>query len=113
MPVQFLSAEWTQELEKRLNASEAFKTASASADVTIQNVINTPASADQSNTKPASGAENPGAATATLAVTPEQAAVLAAGQRTLNGANVEQHLWVSLRPFGDHGTNSGLPSCTQ
>ncbi len=42
MPVQFLSAEWTQELEKRLNASEAFKTASASADVTIQNVINTP-----------------------------------------------------------------------
>jgi putative sterol carrier protein len=42
MPVQFLSAEWTEELEKRLNASEAFKTASASADVTIQNVINTP-----------------------------------------------------------------------
>ena len=42
MPVQFLSAEWTKELEKRLNASEAFKTASASADVTIQNVINTP-----------------------------------------------------------------------
>ena len=42
MLVQFLSAEWTQELEKRLNASEAFKTASASADVTIQNVINTP-----------------------------------------------------------------------
>ena len=42
MPVQFLSAEWTQELENRLNASEAFKTASASADVTIQNVINTP-----------------------------------------------------------------------
>ena len=42
MPVQFLSAEWTQELEKRLNASEPFKTASASADVTIQNVINTP-----------------------------------------------------------------------
>ena len=42
MPVQFLSAEWTQELEKRLNASEAFKRASASADVTIQNVINTP-----------------------------------------------------------------------
>jgi putative sterol carrier protein len=42
MPVQFLSAEWTQELEKRLNASEAFKATSASADVTIQNVINTP-----------------------------------------------------------------------
>ena len=42
MPVQFLSPEWTDELEKRLNASEAFRTAAASADVTIQNVINTP-----------------------------------------------------------------------
>jgi putative sterol carrier protein len=42
MPVQFLSPEWTDELEERLNASEAFKTAAASANVTIQNVINTP-----------------------------------------------------------------------
>ena len=42
MPVQFLSPEWTVELEKRLNASEAFRAAAASADVTIQNVINTP-----------------------------------------------------------------------
>ena len=42
MPVQFLSPDWTQELEKRLNASDAFRAAAASADVTIQNVINTP-----------------------------------------------------------------------
>jgi putative sterol carrier protein len=42
MPVQFLSPEWTDELEKRLNASDAFRAAAASADVTIQNVINTP-----------------------------------------------------------------------
>jgi putative sterol carrier protein len=42
MPVQFLSPEWTQELEKRLNASDAFRAAAATADVTIQNVINTP-----------------------------------------------------------------------
>ena len=41
MPVQFLSPEWTEELEKRLNASEAFHAASSSANVTIQNVINT------------------------------------------------------------------------
>lgn len=41
MPVSFLSPGWTEELEKRLNASEAFRTASATADVTIQNVINT------------------------------------------------------------------------
>jgi putative sterol carrier protein len=42
MPVQFLSPEWTEELEKRLNASDAFRAAAASADVSIQNVINTP-----------------------------------------------------------------------
>jgi len=42
MPVQFLSPDWTEELEKRLNASDAFRAAAASADVTIQNVINTP-----------------------------------------------------------------------
>jgi len=42
MPVQFLSPEWTEELEKRLNASDAFRAAAASATVTIQNVINTP-----------------------------------------------------------------------
>ncbi|MEX2204088.1 MAG: SCP2 sterol-binding domain-containing protein [Actinomycetota bacterium] len=42
MPVQFLSDEWTTELEQRLNASEAFEKASASANATIQNVIATP-----------------------------------------------------------------------
>jgi putative sterol carrier protein len=42
MPVRFLSPEWTEELEKRLNASDAFRAAAATADVTIQNVINTP-----------------------------------------------------------------------
>ena len=43
MPVQFLSPEWTDELEQRLNASDAFKAAATNANVTIQNVINTPA----------------------------------------------------------------------
>lgn len=43
MPVQFLSPEWTDELEQRLNASGAFKAAATNANVTIQNVINTPA----------------------------------------------------------------------
>jgi putative sterol carrier protein len=42
MPVQFLSPEWTQELEKRLNASDTFKAAASAANVTIQNVIETP-----------------------------------------------------------------------
>ena len=40
MSVQFLSQEWTAELEQRLNASEAFRAAAGAANVTIQNVIN-------------------------------------------------------------------------
>jgi putative sterol carrier protein len=40
MTVQFLSQEWTAELEHRLNASEAFRKAAGEAKVTIQNVIN-------------------------------------------------------------------------
>ena len=42
MPVQFLSPEWTEELEKRLNASDEFRAAAVAANVTIQNVIDTP-----------------------------------------------------------------------
>ena len=42
MPVQFLSPEWTEALEKRLNASDAFRAAASTANVTIQNVIETP-----------------------------------------------------------------------
>jgi putative sterol carrier protein len=42
MPVQFLSREWTEELEKRLNASDTFRAAASAANVTIQNVIETP-----------------------------------------------------------------------
>jgi putative sterol carrier protein len=42
MPVQFLSPEWTEELEKRLNASATFRAAASAANVTIQNVIDTP-----------------------------------------------------------------------
>lgn len=42
MSVQFLSQEWTAELQQRLNANEAFRAAAGPAHVTIQNVINTP-----------------------------------------------------------------------
>ena len=40
MPVQFLSQEWTAELQQRLNEDQAFRQAAASAKATIQNVIN-------------------------------------------------------------------------
>ncbi|MCI0633383.1 MAG: SCP2 sterol-binding domain-containing protein [Actinobacteria bacterium] len=41
MSVQFLTQEWTAELEQRLNANEAFRAAAGPVNVTIQNVINT------------------------------------------------------------------------
>jgi putative sterol carrier protein len=40
VPVQFLSQEWTAELQQRLNENGAFRDAAATAQATIQNVIN-------------------------------------------------------------------------
>jgi putative sterol carrier protein len=42
VPVQFLSDEWTAELKRRLNESEAFRAAAGGAEATVQNVIATP-----------------------------------------------------------------------
>ena len=39
MPVEFLSDDWTAELERRLNESEAFRAATAGKNATVQNVI--------------------------------------------------------------------------
>jgi len=41
VPIAFLSDEWTEELQRRLNADDAFRQAAANAKATIQNVINT------------------------------------------------------------------------
>jgi hypothetical protein len=54
---------------------------------------------------------NPGANTATLAVTPQQAGELAGAQKSVSDSNVEKQLWVSLRPFGDHTVLTDLPAC--
>lgn len=42
MSVQFLSDEWTSELERRLNESQSFRGSIAGKQATIQNVIDTP-----------------------------------------------------------------------
>jgi putative sterol carrier protein len=42
VPVQFLSDEWTTELKRRLNESDAFRAAAGGAEATVQNVIATP-----------------------------------------------------------------------
>jgi Flp pilus assembly protein CpaB len=58
-------------------------------------------------TSPLAGSNpNPAAASATLAVTPVQA-----WQVTAAHENTSQ-LWLSLRPFGERGSVTGLPQCT-
>jgi putative sterol carrier protein len=39
VPVKFLSDEWVQEVKERLNASDGFRTGSASAKATLQQVV--------------------------------------------------------------------------
>jgi len=55
---------------------------------------------------------NPEAASATLAVNPQQAWALAAAQRSVNEKNVSSQLWLSLRPYAERGETPGLPVCT-
>ncbi|MBI2912684.1 MAG: Flp pilus assembly protein CpaB [Chloroflexi bacterium] len=51
------------------------------------------------------------ATAATLAVTPDEAWWLAAAQQSVDEAKVENQLWVSVRPFGEHGQSDQLPIC--
>lgn len=46
-----------------------------------------------------------------VAVNPSDAALVAATQQTPGDASVEQPLWASLRPFGEHGAVAGVVSC--
>lgn len=59
----------------------------------------------------ASAGANAEAATATLAVTPEQAWRLAAAQEGVSGGGVGNPLWIALRPFGERGESGGIPVC--
>jgi pilus assembly protein CpaB len=55
---------------------------------------------------------DPAATVMTVAVTPQNAGVLAAAQGSPGTGSVGQQLWVSLRPFGEHGAAAGnLPAC--
>jgi pilus assembly protein CpaB len=49
--------------------------------------------------------------TLTLAVTPQQAATLAAYQKSVSGNSVGQQLWVALRPFTERGSVGEVPTC--
>lgn len=52
-----------------------------------------------------------GATSVTLAVTPQEAAAIAANQRGVDGTSVTRQVWLSLRPIGEHGANADLPAC--
>ncbi len=58
----------------------------------------------------AASASQPAAVSATLAVTPQEAAALAAAQGSVDGTKVDQQVWVSVRPFGEHGA-ANVASC--
>ena len=59
----------------------------------------------------AGASPNAEATAATLAVTPEESWWLAAAQQSVNDNSVGNQLWVSLRPFGEHGESQTLPIC--
>lgn len=66
------------------------------------------------STNAGSLAETPadgGAKLMVVAVNPSDAALVAAAQQTPGENSVEQPLWASLRPFGEHGAVAGLPVC--
>jgi Flp pilus assembly protein CpaB len=52
-----------------------------------------------------------GAVTVTVAVNPGDASILAAAQQSPSNGSVGTNLWMTLRPFGEHGVNTGLASC--
>jgi len=53
----------------------------------------------------------PTAVSLTLAVTPQEAGALAAAQQGVDGEDVGEQVWVSVRPFGEHGVSGDLTMC--
>lgn len=47
-----------------------------------------------------------------IAVSPSDAALIAAAQEQPGDTSVQTPLWAALRPFGEHGVVQGLPTCT-
>lgn len=47
----------------------------------------------------------------TLAVTPQETAALAAAQRSVDDTNVQRQVWLSVRPYGEHGAIADLSAC--
>lgn len=59
----------------------------------------------------AAGPAAGGANLMVVAVSPADAAQIAAAQQAPADASVESPLWAALRPFGEHGAVAGLPVC--
>jgi pilus assembly protein CpaB len=51
------------------------------------------------------------AVSVTLSVSPDEAAALAAAQRSVDGTQVQRQVWLSVRPFGEHGGSADLSVC--
>jgi pilus assembly protein CpaB len=59
----------------------------------------------------AAAGTNVEAISVTLAVTPDEAAALAAAQRGVDGTNVRAQVWLSVRPIGEHGVSGDFSGC--
>lgn len=77
-----------------------------------QSVVTTTAGTVESASEIAAAGAESTAASVTLAVTPQEAASLAAAQRSVDGANVQRQVWLSVRPFGEHGAVGDLSACS-
>ena len=76
-----------------------------------QELTQTTGQTAQSPEEIAGSGSQPLAVSATLAVTPQEAAALAAAQRSVDGAKVQQQVWLSVRPYGEHGATADLSGC--
>lgn len=82
-------------------------------DVQVLTIGTTLASPDASTNAQslAAGPADGGARLMVVAVSPADAAQIAAAQQTPGDGSVETPLWAALRPFGERGVVAGLPTC--
>ncbi|MFM8999899.1 MAG: SCP2 sterol-binding domain-containing protein [Actinomycetota bacterium] len=104
MAIPFLSDAWLAEVERRLNASEAFRAKALGADATIQQVVPTPEGEERYWIRIAGGSVEVGrgdAADASVTITQDLATAVALAKRELNP--VTAFMTGRLKVSGDMG----------
>jgi pilus assembly protein CpaB len=76
-----------------------------------QQQVQAAGSSAESPSEISSAGTDSAAVSVTLSVSPEEAAALAAAQRSVDGTNVQRQVWLSVRPFNEHGVSGDLSAC--